>query len=142
MIFGGCANNQNDGIEKDVANKIELACKESDDCVIDLKSIAKFDWDKMYVFKYGVTSKDIDKIIGTPAGPYTEFTRKIIFALKGKVVYKEENPSDIESLVNGEVVFEMPDTSTYQAYTSSQAKFIAHKKEFYKGIYYELRLVQ
>jgi len=133
-ILAGCHSNTMEGR---IANAIRKSCK-SDTCTIRIRNLTDFTWDKMYVFKYGATREEINKAIGAPLEHYTEFTRKIIFVSGRKIVFSEEEKTNIEGLVDNEVVFDLLDTVNYRVYTVDQAVFRAREKPFDKGKYYEL----
>ena len=134
MMLSGCKSNT---FENKITNKIESNCKQNS-CTIRIKEITDFNWDKMYVFKYNVTLEEVNKVLGVSLENYTEFTRKIIFTSGGKIVYEEEEKTNIEGLINNEVVFDIPDTINYKAYNIEEAKFTVIEKEFDRGKYFEL----
>jgi len=137
-MLSGCKSNT---FESKITNKIESSCKQNS-CAISIKDITDFTWDKMYVFKYNVTLKEVNKVLGVNFANYTEFTRKIIFTSGGKIVYEEEEKTNIEGLVNNEVVFDIPDTMNYKFYNIEEAKFTVIQKEFDRGKYFELMQIK
>lgn len=137
-MLSGCKSNT---FESKITNKIESGCKQNT-CTISIKDITDFTWDKMYVFKYNVTLKEVNKVLGVNFANYTEFTRKIIFTSGGKIVYEEEEKTNIEGLVNNEVVFDIPDTMNYKFYYIEEAKFTVIQKEFDRGKYFELMQIK
>ncbi len=68
---------------------------------------------------------------------FTEFHRRIAFVDKGRVVLEEEYPTNVERPVNGEVIFDTPDTTTYKSY-SCDAGFRVSKVAFGDELYYLL----
>ena len=70
----------------------------------------------MYVFKYNVRLEEMNTVLGVNFENYTEFTRKIVFLSNGKIVYEEEEKTNIEGLVDNQVVFDIPDTMNYKVY--------------------------
>lgn len=137
-MLSSCKSNT---FESKITKKIESNCKQNS-CTISIKDVTDFTWDKMYVFKYNVTLEEVNKVLGLNFANYTEFTRKIIFTSGGKVVYREEEKTNIEGLVNNEVVFDIPDTINYKAYNIEDAKFTVIEKEFDKGKYFELTQIK
>lgn len=128
-------------IERRVGEKVE-SCKPGEPCVIRIADFTGFEWDKMYVFSYGAELSDIEAAIGTPFPNYVEFTRRLVFLKGGKIVYREDEPTDIERPVDGEVIFaeaESYPVSAHWAYTPETAVFSAEKKKFDGGAYYALK---
>lgn len=128
-------------IEGKLVTLIKTTCGESTGCTIRLRDVTDFDWDRVYVFNSAATKDQIEKVIGAPFPGYEEFKRSIIFLNGGKVVYSEADPTDIESVINDQVVFDLAYGNNYKAY-SSESRFEAQRKNFSRGIYYELRLIQ
>jgi hypothetical protein len=128
-------------IEGKLVTKIKTTCGESTGCTIGLRDVTDFAWDRVYIFNYAVTKDQIEKIIGAPFPRYEEFKRSIIFLNGGKVVYSEADPTDIEGVINDQVVFDIAARGNYKAY-SSESRFEVQRKSFSRGVYYELRLIQ
>jgi hypothetical protein len=123
-----------------VAN-INKSCRSSNVCTIRVRDATNFDWDKMYVFEYTATEDEIIKVIGLPLPRYDEFKRKMIFVSGGKLAYSEAEPTDIESLINEQIVFGIPDNESYREF-GPDPLFEVNKKSFSRGVYYELKLVR
>ncbi len=119
IILNACKSNT---FERKIANKIERNCKQIS-CTIRMQELTNFTWDKMYVFKYTATLEEVNKVLGVGFQNYTEFTRKIVFTSGGKIVYQEQEKTNIEGFVNNEVVFDIPDTTNYKAYNIDEAAF-------------------
>jgi len=128
-------------IEGKLVTTIKTNCGESTGCMIRLRDVTDFAWDRVYVFNYAVTKDQIENIIGTPFPRYEEFKRSIIFLDGGKVVYSEADPTDIEGVINDQVVFDIAARGNYKVY-SSESRFEAQRKSFSRGVYFELRLIQ
>ena len=138
MIIISCSNkNFENQIVKNIDKKLE-----NNSCLIKMKDITTFPWDKMYVFKYTATLEQIENTVGTPLPKYTEFTRKIIFTLNGKIIYFEEEETDIEDLLNKEVVFNIPDSLNYLCFLIDKATFNVKIKNFEKGKFYDLNQIK
>ena len=127
-------------IEGKLVTQIKTTCGESTSCTIRLRDVTDFDWDRVYVFNHGVTKDQIEKVIGAPFPRYEEFKRSIIFLNGGTVVYSEADPTDIEGVINDQVVFDLTYGNNYKAY-SSESRFEVQRKNFSRGVYYELRLI-
>jgi hypothetical protein len=79
------------------------------------------------------------KSLGTDYPQYTEFTRRIVFLKEGRIVYKEEHPVNPEKVMDGEVVFEIPDNSVHKDYTPDTAVFNVTKMNIDGGAWFSLR---
>jgi hypothetical protein len=62
----------------------------------------------------------------------------MVFTKDGKIVHREEQPTDIEGAVNGQVYFEGSYIDRYSLYLSDTALFRAERIEFKEGRYYKL----
>jgi hypothetical protein len=133
-FLSGCS--QLDTIEKKVANKIDDCVQP---CLIVLKDQTSFDWDKVYIFGVPATLEEINDAIGIPYSKYEEFTRPLIFVKGNEIVYSENNPSDIEGIMDGQLVFgNATDTIKYNLFTSENAVFEVRKRKSKSKTYYEL----
>src|SRR5919106_57968 len=108
--------------EGKLVTQIKTTCGESTGCTIHVRDVTDFDWDRVYVFNYAVTKDQIEKVIGAPFPRYEEFKRSIIFLNGGNVVYSEADPTDIEGVINDQVVFNLGYGNNYNAY-SSESRF-------------------
>lgn len=97
----------------------------------------------MHVFSYGAYPEYIEKALGTPLPDYVEFKRRIIFLKDGRIVYREDEPTDIERMVDGEVSFTGMDTEpSHLSFTPDTAVFRAAKHEHSDGVAYTLTQVK
>lgn len=136
VILSGCFKQT---VENKIVNYVETNCKQFP-CTVRIIEITDFDWDKMYVFDYGVPFDEIEKVTGTNISVKVEFTRKLIFTRDGKLVRYEELPTDIENIVNNEVVF--GDSNNYshtKIYSAENAIFEAQKYLQGNETYYHLK---
>jgi hypothetical protein len=92
----------------------------------------------MHVFDYDTSQDEIEKSLGTDFPTYVEFTRRIIFLKDGKIIRREDEPTDIEGLVAGQVIFDDYDNRKHRSYTPETAVFSGEKKQFARGEYYNL----
>lgn len=129
-------------IERKLSVKISEVCRHPNTCTIRLTEITDFNWDKMYIFRVGATHDDINKALNTPLPVYTEFTRKLIFIRESKIIYREDWPSTMDGLENGDMVFSMPVDKFYAELTPDTAEFEVAEKPLTNGIYYELKQVK
>ena len=143
LIMQSCGSKTIDpnSVEGRLVANIKKSCRSSNVCTIRVKDATSFDWDKMYVFDYTTNRDEIAKVIGMPLPRYDEFKRKLIFVSGGKLAYSEEEPTDIESLINEQIVFETPDNESHREF-GPDPLFEVNKKSFSRGVYYELKLVR
>jgi hypothetical protein len=145
LLLCSCASGKTGKIERRIGERID-ACKPGDSCTIRISDVTDFSWDKMYAFTHNATQDQIDKALGTPFPDYVEFTRGLVFLKDGKIVYREDTPSNIESLVNREVIFDIPGTEVYKVYTAGDAVFRGWKEKFNnvseKDVYYRLEQIK
>lgn len=91
-------------IEQRIGEKVNI-CKPDVPCIVKIKDLTDFQWDEMHVFSYGSNLDDIRKTLKTDFPNYVEFKRRIIFLKDGKIVHWENEPTNIEGMTDGEVVF-------------------------------------
>ena len=119
IVLYSCSNGH---LENKIDNKIEGTCK-SGTCLINIRELTDFPWDKMYVFDMSVTYDQMVKVLGVKPTEYTEFTRKLVFMLNHQITYFEEDKTDIETAVNGQLDFDIPYGTNYKCYPIDSAKF-------------------
>lgn len=141
VLFSSCLTKSIDpnSFEGKLVTTINSTCGDFSNCTIRLKDVTEFDWDRVFVFNYAVTQEEIEKLVGNPFPRYQEFERSMIFLNGGKIVYSESDPTDIESLINNQVVFDTDERGNYKSY-SSESRFEVKRKQFRGGVYYELTL--
>lgn len=139
LLMFGCSKSR--VIEQRIGKRID-DCKSADACIIRIKDLTDFQWDKMYVFEYGARLEQIEKALGTKYPDYVEFKRRIVFLKGGGIVHREDEPTDIERLVNGQVSFAESYTNPVWSFTPETAVFRGEKKEFSEGVYYVLTQVK
>jgi hypothetical protein len=145
LLLCSCGSGKTGRIERRIGERID-ACKPGDSCTIRISDVTDFPWDKMYAFRYNATQDHIDKALGTSFPGYVEFTRRLVFLKNGKIVYREDAPSNIESPVYREVIFDFPGTEVYKTYTIEDAVFRGWKEKFNnrseKDVYYRLEQIK
>jgi hypothetical protein len=128
-------------IEGKLVAKIKASCQSEKVCTIRVRDVTNFAWDKMYVFPYTVNREEVEGVVGVPLPEWEEFKRMIIFTNGGKLVYFENDPTNIEHPINEQVVFDIPDRAGHRAYGPDPV-FEVTQKDSDKDLYYELKLVQ
>jgi hypothetical protein len=104
--------------EEALVQLISSRCRSEAQCSVRVSDVTTFQWDKMYVFKYTATHSEVERALGRKFEGYLELHRRVVFTRGNEIVFHEEEPTDIEKLVSGEVVFDIPDANDYQVYDS------------------------
>ncbi len=103
-------------IERKFGNNIERNCRQNKDCVVAIKDVTDFSWDKLYVFDYGIDKYEIDKIVGINVNASDNNTRKLIFIKDNELVYLEQNLSIVDKAAEGEIIFLEMDRKNFAEY--------------------------
>lgn len=123
-----------------LVHKIKQSCKEDSECVIRIKDITDFQWDKMFAFKEAVDQRTVEKALQTKVPPLQE-GGQIVFMEKGKIVLFEAQPWDLERPLPDHVIFVADsDPKGYRVY-GPEAIFRVKKLKFDEVVQYELDLV-
>jgi hypothetical protein len=126
-------------IERRIVERVN-DCVPNASCIIRVADLTDFRWDQMHVYTLGARPDEIEKALGTPLPNYVEFQRRIVFLKDGKIVHREDEPTDIERPVDGEVNFaESYPEPAHWSFTPETAVFSAEKKKFDGGAYYVLK---
>lgn len=96
-LFFSCKNKDDSSVLYSVIDKYYNE-KKSADLTIDLTKILPFEWDSLYVFDYSVSQEEIDSILNGKYEYYDEFSSKIIFVKKNKVVRYETVPLKFQGI--------------------------------------------
>jgi hypothetical protein len=134
MVLSGCKEN----IEKKIGSK-GRDCKNNKNCEIVIMQLTNFKWEKMFFFDSSANLEVINKALGLDYSDYYKgYTRTIIFLNGNKIVHYENNRADAESVIDGQVIFDYPDSLKSQVYTPKNAKFRITSKTFGDKAYYQL----
>lgn len=139
VLFGiaiGCKKD-NTPFEAKLLSAISSKCQGRFPCTLPIKDVTDFEWDKLYVFKYTAHRGIVEKAVGHELRDFQEFHRRIIFTNRGNIVLYDEEPTNIEHVINNEVVFDIPDSNDYGSYDAS-ATFAIQKIATPRGSYYQL----
>jgi hypothetical protein len=129
-------------IERKIGASVD-SCKPAGPCTIRIKDLTDFQWDRMHVFSYGAYPEYIEKALGAPLPDYVEFKRRLVFLKGGEIVHREDEPIDIEGMVDGEVRFAGMDTEpSHLSFTPEDAVFSASKQKHSNGVAYVLAQVK
>lgn len=139
FIFFICNSGCNQNIEEKIRSQGQDCAKKSN-CKIVISEFTRFSWDKMFVFDSPQNLDAIEKAIGVQYSEYyKEFTRPIIFLKDNRIVHYENNEANIEDMVDGQVIFDYPDSIEYEVYTPNTAKFNMIQKTLGNKTYYLLK---
>ena len=137
LLFTSC-----NSVDSKIIREYKKQTEKMDSCIVNISNIVNFEWDKLYVFKYGaINENNIPESVNNILTNSNGFTRKLIFTLKDSVVYYEEHSIDIEKLKKNEVIFDIPDTAMYKIYPKEKAIFKVSKKEI-SVPYYHLQQIE
>ena len=128
-------------VERQIGNRVK-ACTPSAPCIVKIKDVTEFQWDQLYVFESGASLDEIRKSIGTDYPDYVEFKRRLVFLKDGRIIHREDEPTDVEGPANGEVSFAESHSDRHLSFTPEKAVFRAEKKTFNDGVYYTLTQVK
>jgi len=133
----GC-NERSSSMESKIVNHID-SCNY---CEIILKDITTFSWEKVYIFNTPASLEEIEKAIGSQYPNYKEFTRAWIFMKSNRIIYSENNPSNIEHVIKDQIIFEDEmDTDKYKIYTQDDIFLPIIKTDFKANRYFVLKKI-
>jgi hypothetical protein len=81
-------------------------------CVIQLREVVPFEWDRMFYFDYGVSPAARRTAVGSPFDT-EELRRQLIFLRNGQVVRNDLLPTDVEKPIENELAFEAGDQADW-----------------------------
>lgn len=139
VLLFGCTGART--IEQRIGERIN-ACAASQPCIVTITDVTDFSWDQMHVFEAVATREQIEKSLGMTFPDYVEFTRRIVFLKNGKIIRREDEPTNLEHPVNGQVSFAETYIDPHWVFTPDNAVFRAEQKRFSGGIYYLLTQVK
>jgi len=133
------ANSCSKTYKYDIRKKIVKICSNKNECIIDLKEISQFGWDKMIVFDEGASLSMVNKVLGFKYSNYNEFSRTILFVFKNNIVHQEKENYNPSKRYNN-VWFEFPNSTTHiMKFLPNNAKFKVIRDTIDSNIYYTLR---
>lgn len=142
LLYFVTSCNENINSDSMIAKKIEKKCNEKQSCKVNIKDLVNVAWDKMYVFKEGVSLEQINHVIGFKYTYFEDIAKRIIFVKGKEVVFHEDEFPGVESAKNGELIFNIGDSVMFKGYSPDEAIFNVQKIEFSKGSYFELTQVK
>jgi hypothetical protein len=142
LSLGGCngCGSATRPFERKLLSAIKDKCQRESPCIIRIKDLTDFPWDKMYAFIYASDRHELEETLGSKVPNFDEFSPKIVFMDKGKIALLENQRYEVSGHVPDELVFDFPDNKHYRVY-DSDAAFRVTKVETSKVSYYKLDLI-
>jgi hypothetical protein len=100
------------GIEGRIGRAITDRCRPAAKCVIQLREVVPFEWDRMFYFDYGVSPAARRTAVGSPFDT-EELRRQLVFLRNGQVVSNDLLPTDVEKPIENELAFEGGDQADW-----------------------------
>jgi hypothetical protein len=91
-------------IEGRIGRAITDRCQPAAKCVIQLREVTPFEWDRMFYFDYSVSPAARRSAVGVPFDT-AELQRQLVFLRNGQVVRNDLLPTDVEKPVENELAF-------------------------------------
>ena len=142
LFLSGCngCGNRPGKFQAKLVRTIKEKCRTEQPCVIRIKDLTDFSWDKMYSFINTASQQRVEEVLGTKVPPLQE-SSKIVFMNKGEIVLFENEPWEMERRLPDDVAFDdYPDSKYYRVY-GPDAEFTVKKIELNDGTAYDLTLV-
>ncbi len=92
-------------IEGRIGRAITDRCRPAARCVIQLREVTPFEWDRMFYFDYVVSPTARLSVVGLPFDT-AELRRQLVFLRNGQVVRNDLLPTNVEKPVENELDFE------------------------------------
>jgi hypothetical protein len=105
VIVSACNRVTSTSIEARIGRAITERCRTAARCVIKLREVTPFEWDRMFYFDYEVSPTARLSAVGLPFET-AELTRQLVFVRNGHVVHNDLLPTDIEKPIENELDFE------------------------------------
>jgi hypothetical protein len=130
----GCNRNRvsASSIESQIGHAIEERCPKTSDCLIRLRDVTSFNWDKMFYFDYAVPPAGRERVVGVKLET-EEFRRQLVFLRGGSIVRNDLLPTDIEKPIENEIVFQVGKQTDWIT-CDSEAQFSATRGDEGTGI--------
>jgi len=88
LLFTGCKNS----LKEDIINNIDDNCKANSGCIVRIKDVTKFNWNKLFVFGAWTSSDSIKSKINLPYSgeDVPDDYVRLIFIDNNKICYEED----------------------------------------------------
>ncbi len=105
VAIAACNRVTPNSIEGRVGRAISDRCRPATRCVIQLREVTPFEWDRMFYFDYVVSPTARRSAVGLPFDT-AELRRQLVFLRNGQVVRNDLLPTNVEKPVENELDFE------------------------------------
>jgi hypothetical protein len=140
ISFSGCRSRPGK-FQAKIVRTIKEKCRTEQPCVIRIRDLTDFSWDKMYWFINTASQERVEQVLGTKVEPLKE-SSKIVFMDKGKIVLFENEPWEMERRLPDQIAFDDYSDSSYYRVYGSDAQFTVKKIELNDGVAYDLSSVK
>jgi sulfur carrier protein ThiS len=137
-VFYISSCNSKPGIKNKIIEQFENQCYQKPSCLINLRDVTNFKWDKTYLFKEGTTLEDINAALGFQYPYFEDIAERIVFVYNNKVVYHEDQFYDPDSPSIAGLIFQLSDSIPYYSSDYNHTIFTVKKKTINGNKYYEL----
>lgn len=109
-----------------VMQRIDYLLSTEEKCVIDMKEITDFEWDRLFVFNISCSLKTIRNLTGDqsftePSGNWSH----LVFMKEDKIVYKESYKASVEQSFQFNIFFEYG--GDYMEFKPEEAKIVGRR---------------
>lgn len=87
LILSSCSNSND--FDDVVAKQFE-ECPDQNNCIINLSTSMRFEWDTMCYFSGANSLEEINKDLGFELKEFTDIGDRVVFLNKDKIVYQKE----------------------------------------------------
>lgn len=140
VIASGCSREVLPDNQSLITQRIASKCGAETTCEVDLNDLLPFSWDRLYVFRPGLTPGEVRKLIGLDVTFKEEFSYKYVFLSEGRVVRTEEHRiDDFDRLPDGLVLFLQTDATGKFALVEPRSRLAASINRRKAGTNYFLK---
>lgn len=138
IIFKKYISNE-DKLSNKIMWYIDNNCYNSNTCILSMKEITDFEWDKMLMYQVGSSNTEISDLLGVEFKDSIDLSSGIIFIVNNKIVYEEHifyHPEKPYKLLL--YVGRMYGQPKYGVYTPNNAVFDGSRTEINGNFYYKI----
>lgn len=135
LFITGCNNR----VTKEIGVFIRNNCNFDEPCTVKLSEITSFSWNEFYFFDKSILDGEANKILGKQIfdSPFSGNTNKLVFLRDGNPIHSEEQVTNIEMKLDGEVYFEIDQSKKYERFLRD-SEFKVKILKSTDGKYYKL----
>lgn len=136
LLLNSCNKN---GIKDRIVRIANQRFNRSDSCIIDMREVTNFKWDRFYLFPTGAGPENIDSALEFHYLYYMDTHEQLVFLLGNKITYHEANYLYADDHPHGGPVFDIFNSHKLSfSWDSSHSLFRVKKSISDKNIYYEI----